>query len=116
MIEWRSFVVRRPAQLYLMTLGTAVVFAVVQNIVCLSWYYPNSPIELVAWRWTACVALHGLCTFVATRALVRVWERGRREHRPPDLGGICPAVGVAILIHAAYNACVYMRGYLGYGF
>jgi len=116
LLERRGYLVQRPAQLYLMTLGTAVVFAVVQNWIVLSLYYTNATSTLVAWRWTMCVVLHTLCTFFAARGLMLVREQGRREHRPLDLARAVPTIVVAILIHATYNACVYMRGDFGYGF
>jgi predicted RNA-binding Zn-ribbon protein involved in translation (DUF1610 family) len=115
-IERRSFLIHRPAQLYVMTLGTALVFAVVQNVVALGLHYPNAPAQLFAWRWTGCLVLHGLCTFLATRGLVRVWERGQQTQQPADLTRATPAITAAIAAHAAYNACIYVQGYFGYGF
>lgn len=115
-VERRSFLIDRPGQLYLMTLGTALVFAVVQNFVCLTLHYPNATAQLFAWRWTACIVLHGVCTFVATRGLVQVWERGRRAQQRPDLTRATPAITAAMLLHAAYNAYIYVQGYFGYGF
>ncbi|UCE61118.1 MAG: PrsW family intramembrane metalloprotease [Phycisphaerales bacterium] len=115
-LECRGFLIRRPAGLYVMTLETALVFAVVQNLLCLSIYYPNSAIEVVAWRWTGCIVLHGLCTFLATRGLVQVWEQARREQQPAVLARAVPALTLAIAVHAAFNACVFMQGATGYGF
>ncbi|MGB2984582.1 MAG: PrsW family glutamic-type intramembrane protease [Phycisphaerae bacterium] len=115
-IERRSFLIRRIGQIYLMTLGTALVFAVAQNMVYLLVYFKNSPPELVAYRWTACVILHCLCTWIATRGLVPAWERAQHEHRLPTFTLVYPTITAAILLHAAYNACVFVRGYLGYGF
>ena len=115
-VERRSFLIHGPAQIYVMTLATALGFAVVQNVVCLKLHYPNATAQLFAWRWTGCIVLHGLCTFVGARGLVQVWERGHRAQQQPSLTEATPAITVAILMHAAYNACIYVQGYFGYGF
>ena len=49
-IERRSALVRSAGQIYLMALGTALVFAIVQNAVHLLVYFKNSPAGLVAYR------------------------------------------------------------------
>ncbi len=115
-IERRSFLVRRPGQIYLMTLGTAAVFAAIQNLVYLLVYFTDSPVELVVYRWAVCLPLHGLCTLIATRGLVSVWERVQHEHRSISVSRAYSYVAIAIVLHAVYNLCVFMRGYLGYGF
>jgi predicted RNA-binding Zn-ribbon protein involved in translation (DUF1610 family) len=115
-VERRSFWIRRPAQLYAMTLGTALVFAIIQNLICLTLHYPTATAQLFAWRWTGCLVLHVVCTLVSTRGLVMVWERGRLTQQPPEPARAVPAVTSAILLHAVYNACIFMQGYSGYGF
>ena len=115
-IERRGVLIRSVGQIYLMTLGTALTFGIIQNAVCLLFYFKNSPAELVAYRWTVCLLLHGLCTFITTRGLLSVWERAQQEHRPATLAILYPSLTVAIVLHGAYNACVFLRGDLGYGF
>jgi hypothetical protein len=115
-IERRSLLIRSSGQIYVATLGTAAVFACVQNAVYLMLYFKNSPPELVAYRWTAAVVLHALCTAIAARGLVSVWQRARTEHRQPRLALAYPAIIAAIIVHAAFNACVFVRGYYSYGF
>lgn len=116
LIERRSFLIRSAAQIYCMTLGTALMFAAAQNVVYLSLYFKNSPIELVVYRWFVCVMLHVVCTLIATRGLVPIWAQRQYERRPMSITRAAPAITAAIVIHAAYNACVLVRGYLGYGF
>lgn len=116
LIERRGFQIRRAGQVYLMMLGSAIVFAAAQNAVYLMLLFRNSPIELVAYRWFACLPLHVLCTLIATRGLVSVWERTVRERRAISVTRAYPSLVAAIVLHAVYNACVYLGGHLGYGF
>ena len=116
LIERRSFLVRRPGQIYLMTLGTAAVFAVIQNLVYLLVYFTNSPVELVVYRWAVGLPLHGLCTLIATRGLILVWERAQQERRVAGVGRAYPYVAVAIVLHVVFNLCVFVRGDFGCGF
>ena len=115
-IERRGFLIRRAGQIYWMALGTAVVFAIVQNVVYLTLYFRNAPIELVTYRWFAGVPLHAMCTLIAARGLVSIWEHAILERRAIRLTGAYPSLIAAIVLHAVFNACVFIRGYLGYGF
>ncbi|MGD2109503.1 MAG: PrsW family glutamic-type intramembrane protease [Phycisphaerae bacterium] len=116
LVERRMHWIRRPGQLYLMTLGTAVLFAVIQNVVYLCVYFPNAPIELVAYRWVLGSVLHGVPTAIASFGLLQVWRRACAEQRPTGVAGAYPWLVAAILMHALYNACVYAGGHLGFGF
>lgn len=116
LIERRLDLVRHPGQIYLMTLGTALVFAVAQNVIHLTLYFPNSPIELIVYRWLGGTLAHVLCTAIAARGLITMAKRARQEQRRPNAGDAFTMVLIAILLHAAVNACVFVRGYAGYGF
>ena len=115
-IERRGHLVRHPSQLYVMTIATAVVFAVVQNFIALTLYFPNASTELTLYRWFAGILAHAGCTLIATRGLVPVWQDAQRERRPARPAGAFPFILTAILVHAAFNACVFAQGHLGYGF
>ena len=116
LIERQSTLIRTRGQIYCMTIGTALVFAVVQNLIYLLVFFKNAPVELVLYRWVACVTLHALCTWIATRGLIRIWSRTQHEHRPFGMTEAFPAVVVAIVIHSVHNVCVFFNGNLGYGF
>ena len=116
LIERRSMLIRSAGQIFCMTVGTALVFAVVQNVICLRLFFKNSPLDLVLYRWVVCVLLHVVCTMIATRGLASVWRRVQHEHRQFSITAAFPGVAVAIVIHAVYNACVFFNGNLGYGF
>lgn len=115
-VERRGYLIRRPSQLYLMTVATAVVFALVQNVIALTLYFPGASIELRVYRWFVGVLAHVGCTAIATRGLVSVSQRARHQRRPASLTGAYPMILVAILLHAAYNACAFIGGHFGYGF
>lgn len=114
MVE-RGTYVRRAAQIHVATIGGAVLFAVAQNLVYLHMVYPGSPIGRIAWRWTICVLLHIVFTGIAARGLLTAWQQAELERRPIRLTDAYPMIGLAILLHAAYSACVFFGGYAGYG-
>lgn len=116
MIERFGYMIRRGGQIYLVTLGAAVFAAIAQNIVYVTLYFAPAPIELVLYRWTVGPILHLTCTAIATRGLVDVWERSRADNRRPSSTDAIPRLALAILLHAAVNAVVFVRGYSGYGF
>lgn len=102
-VEVRPYLFRRVEQVWLATLGGALMFAVIENILYLTVYVPNPSTELVIWRWTGCTALHIGCTAVATRGLTRVWLRTITEHRRPRFTSAVSALVVGIVIHGTYN-------------
>jgi hypothetical protein len=115
-VERKGYLIRRASQLYVATLTTAAVFAVVQNVILLTLYFPNASLELVLYRWFVGIIAHVVCTAIATRGLVSVWARAMEEHRPARLGDAHSMVLAGMLLHAACNACVFVGGHLGYGF
>ena len=99
-----------------MTIGTPFVFAVVQNVLYLSVFFKNSPDQLVAWRWTISPILHCVCTYIATRGLVTIWTAAGQDNRRRRLSLAFPTIALAILLHAVYNAYIFLKGHAGYGF
>lgn len=105
-IETRCHWFQRVEQIQLATIGAAAMFAAIENILYLTVYIPNPSAEIVAWRWTVCVALHVGCTAIATRGLVNVWRRAMTEQRPPRIGDGQRMLITAIIVHGVYNATV----------
>ena len=99
-----------------MTIGTPFVFAVVQNLLYLSVFFKNSPDQLVAWHWTISPILHCVCTYIATRGLVTIWTAAGQDNRRRRLSLAFPTIALAILLHAVYNAYIFLKGHAGYGF
>jgi hypothetical protein len=107
-VECRPYLFRRTGQLHAATLGSAAVFAVIENVVYLYVYFPGHTSMLALWRWTACVALHVGCTAVAARGLVGPWRRALTELRPPRISESVSMLGLAIVLHGTYNALVFL--------
>ena len=105
-VEVRPYLFRRVEQLQFATIGAALLFAVIENLIYLYIYVPNHTVEYALWRWTVCVAMHIGCTLIATRGLVAVWRRTATEHRPPRLSRGFAMLVVAIVVHGCYNAAV----------
>jgi RsiW-degrading membrane proteinase PrsW (M82 family) len=111
-VETRPYLFKRVEQLQVATVGTALLFAAIENVVYLYVYHPNHSVEYAVWRWTVCVALHVGCTLVATRGLAAVWRQAVREYRPPKLAQGVRWLVVAIVIHGSYNAAALMHEFL----
>lgn len=105
-VELRPYWFRRAEQIQVATVGAAVVFAVIENLIYLYVYVKNPSPGLVAWRWSVCTALHIGCTTLATRGLVDVWQRAVTEFRRPRITRALRCVVPAMAIHGVYNAAV----------
>lgn len=115
-IERRPQWIRRRGQIYIMVLGTAIAFAVVQDLIYLLVFFKSPPAALLVYRWLLGPLLHLLCAAISARGLVIVWERSLSERRPVALSKAYPYLTTAIVVHCVFNAIVYLRGDLGYGF
>lgn len=105
-VETRPYLFRRVEQVQVATIGAALLFAVIENILYLYVYFPKHGLEFALWRWTVCVAMHVGCTLIATRGLVAVWRRTATEYRRPELSQGLRMLVAAIAVHASYNAAV----------
>ena len=114
--ERRAYVVKHASQIYLMAVIGAVLYAVTQNAVLLSIFYPDASLEFVALRWFGGMPAHVACTVIAARGLVAAQERADHEQRRANLADAYPLVLVAVVLHGAVNAGVFFSGHLGYGF
>ncbi len=111
-VEVRPYLFRRVEQLQAATIGAALLFAAIENVLYLGFILPSPDVSYSIWRWTVCVGLHIGCTMVATRGLVDVWQKSITELRPPRLAGGMRALALAIIIHGSYNAMVILYEYL----
>jgi hypothetical protein len=103
-VELRPYWFRRTEQIQLATIGAAVVFAVIENLIYLFVYVKNPSGALMAWRWTVCMALHVGCTMLATHGLLDVWQQAVTEYRRPRITRALRTLVPAIGLHGAYNA------------
>lgn len=71
-VEKRPYLFKSTSRIVLCAAVSGVVFAAVENLLYLNVHIPNSNIELVRWRWTACVAPHGGCRLIAGEGLTQI--------------------------------------------
>jgi hypothetical protein len=102
-IEKWPFALRGAAQIVICSVAGGLAFAVIENLLYLNVYIPNPSHELIVWRWTACVALHTVCSFIAGLGAVRVWRIVWRDKKPPRLALALPFLIAASVTHGLYN-------------
>jgi len=103
-IEKWPYALRGAAQVVICSVAGGLAFAAIENLLYLHIYVPHPSQQLVLWRWTGCVALHTVCSFVAGLGAVRVWRRVWRDHAPPKLSLALPFLIAASVAHGFYNA------------
>lgn len=116
LIERRAYSTRRGARISMITIGTAVLFAAGQNIVHLGLLFKGAASAQVVYRWMIGPLLHVICTAVATRGLRATWTRSIAEARQVNVTYAYPYIVSAVILHGAFNAYIFAKGYLGYGF
>jgi predicted RNA-binding Zn-ribbon protein involved in translation (DUF1610 family) len=103
-VETRPYLFRRAGQVQAAAIGSALVFAAVENFLYLSVYVPDPTTSTILWRWTVCLALHLVCSGVASQGLVGIWQQTVTELRPPQARLGMPRLVTAVIIHGSYNA------------
>lgn len=116
LIELRPYVFRSVWAIWAATLGSAAVFATLENLLYLNVYIPDPGPGIILWRWTACSALHVGCTAIATVGLVRMWRNSIANLRPPSVADVYPFLVAAIVVHGAYNAVAVLVEFTGLAF
>ncbi len=102
-VEKRPFLFRSAAQIIVCAMTSGLAFAVIENLLYLHVYVADPSPQLVAWRWTVCVALHVGCSTVAGMAVARIWRDAWRRLAPPRIEAGFPILAAAIAIHGSYN-------------
>lgn len=115
-VERWPYRVRLRVQIVAAVILSALGFAVIENLLYLNVYIPRPPPDLIAWRWVICTGLHVGCTTIAALGLAKVWHRTVTELRRPRLAAALPWIIVAIVIHGAYNAFVFVLQLTEYQF
>jgi hypothetical protein len=109
-VELRPYLFRRAGQIVAAAVGSAFVFAAIENFIYLNIYVPHPSQGLFIWRWTICVALHVGCSAVAATGLIEIWKQAVSELRPPRLTQGLSRLMLAIGIHGTYNALAALYG------
>lgn len=102
---------KRVEQIQVAAIGSAFGFAIIENVIYLSVFASGSSIWLIIFRWTVYIAMHVLCTSIATRGLVSVWQRTMSEGRRPVITRAFPQILIAIILHASFNFAVLIAKY-----
>jgi len=102
-VELRPYWFQRQEQIHLATVGAAVVFAVIENLIYLYVFVQGPTVKLALWRWLVCTALHAGCTYLAAGGLVEVWRQALTEYRRPRITRALRYLVPAIILHGAYN-------------
>ena len=99
-------------QFFLSGMLGGAVFSVIENLiyqnVYLSHLSPETLADVMAFRWTICMALHVLCTVVSSFGLRRVWRDSLAKERPCRISEAFPWFALATCIHGLYNFSMFL--------
>jgi RsiW-degrading membrane proteinase PrsW (M82 family) len=115
-VEKRPFWFIVPVQIVVASVGSALCFAAIENVLYLKVYVPSPTPGLVIWRWTICVVLHTSCSLIASLGLVRVWHDVHETKQRPDLRRAVPFLIAAVVVHGVYNAGAVLAEAVNYQF
>lgn len=103
-VEKRPWLFSTRFQILVCGVCSGLAFAVVENGIYLNIYISNPSADIIAWRWTVCVALHAVCSLIASIGVCRIWTEFQRHQRQPQLIDGASWITLAMLLHGAYNA------------
>ena len=102
-LEHRAQWLGRGRELLWFALGSALIFAVVENLLYTFVYLNDPSAKVLWWRWTACTAMHVVASGLSGVGLIRAFNRGQREKQPPRFIWEWPWLAGAIAVHMVYN-------------
>jgi hypothetical protein len=102
-VERRPWLFSSTWQIFLCCAGAGLVFAFIENLIYLNYYFPNPSDLLILWRWTVCVLLHTGCSTVASLGLITIYRRMQSRGTRPQLIDGSNWIMAAIVLHGAYN-------------
>ncbi len=82
-------------------------FGIIENLLYLEVYIPDHSTELAIWRWTVCIGVHTVCSFIVGWGINQnlvAWVRGEVTL----MEGSRKFFLTAMAIHAAYNIFAYL--------
>lgn len=103
-LEHRTHWLERGQDLLWFAMGSALVFAVAENLMYSFVYLEDPSAGLLWWRWIACTAMHIGASSLSGIGLMRAYEQGKRTSRPPRFIWEWSWLAGAIGVHMAYNA------------
>ncbi len=106
-LEKKPYRVFASWQFLFAALVSGFVFGAIENLVYVGRFAavltPHDLARLAAYRWTVCTSLHVVCAAIASRGLVRVWQKHARQGGPVELTPALPWFVVAMVMHGLYN-------------
>ncbi|MFH1420192.1 MAG: PrsW family glutamic-type intramembrane protease [Planctomycetota bacterium] len=106
LVEVRPWLIKREEQIRVAAIGSALAFAVIENLLYLKWYIAAPSFGIVLWRWIVCTGLHVTCTWIAVGGLVAAWRHVNTEARVIRRGEAIRGLAFAIILHGTYNAAI----------
>ena len=103
-LEHRTSWIGQGRDLLWFAMGSALVFAVAENLMYSFVYLEDPSAGLLWWRWIACTAMHIGASSLSGIGLMRAYEQGKRTSRPPRFIWEWSWLAGAIGVHMAYNA------------
>jgi RsiW-degrading membrane proteinase PrsW (M82 family) len=82
---------------------SALVFAVLENLMYIHVYIEDPSESLIRWRWTVCVMMHVGASVIASMGIMRIWHHSRQDWGAPQIHYGYPYFVTAMLFHGGYN-------------
>jgi len=105
-LEHRTRWIHRGQELLWFAMGSALVFAVVENLVYTFVYLEDPSAGLLWWRWGVCTAMHVGASALSGVGLMRAYKRGIKTNVRPRFIWEWPWLAGAIAIHLVYNSII----------
>lgn len=102
-LEHRTTWLARGRDLLWFAMGSALVFAVAENLMYSFVFLEDPSVGLLWWRWLACTAMHVGASGLAGVGLMRAYARGLDSGQSPRFIWEWPWLAGAIALHMAYN-------------
>jgi hypothetical protein len=82
---------------------SALIFAVLENLMYLNVYVEEPSQKLIQWRWSICVMMHVGASVIASLGVMRIWHLTREHWNAPQIHHGYPYFVAAMLFHGGYN-------------
>lgn len=105
-LEHRTHWLGRGQDLLWFAMGSALVFAVAENLMYSFVYLEDPSAGLLWWRWGVCTAMHVGASALSGVGLMRAYKRGIKTNVRPRFIWEWPWLAGAIAIHLVYNSII----------
>jgi RsiW-degrading membrane proteinase PrsW (M82 family) len=110
LLEKKPYRIFSSVQFVIAAIISAAFFAVIENLFYIHIYSKNHTFSdfnaYCCYRWTVCIALHVVCSVIASLGLARVWKKQLADGRAADLSFAFRYFLAAIVLHGLYNFAV----------